>query len=205
MLVLNEQPAPGLADEESVLVSRAQARDTEAFSDLCRLHGGTLLRQATVLSWNAGMAEDLVQETLFEAWKSIHRYNGRCRFFTWLCSILLHRRRNLLRKRRPTPFSFLWRADRDRAEASLVNLADLNLGPDESAQHNERAEEVLRSLQRLPRKQREVIHLRFYAHESLEGIAVALGCSVGTVKSRLFHALERLRKMKSLDDANTIL
>lgn len=205
MLVLNKHPAPAHTEVESALVSRAQSQDAEAFSDLCRLHGGTLLRQATALSCNASVAEDLVQETLFEAWKCIRRYNGKCRFFTWLCSILLHRHRNLLRKRRPTPFSFLWRADRDRAEAGLVNIADLNLGPDESAQHNERADEILRSLERLPRKQREVIHLRFYAHESLEGIAAALGCSVGTVKSRLFHALERLRKMKSLDDASKIL
>src|SRR5439155_12223354 len=43
----------------------------------------------------------------------------------------------------------------------------------------------------LPAKHERVIYLRFYVDDSLEGIAAALGCSVGTVKSRLFHALER--------------
>jgi len=43
-----------------------------------------------------------------------------------------------------------------------------------------------------------VIYLRFYVDNSLEGIAAALGCSVGTVKSRLFHALDKLRGMSIL-------
>ena len=43
-----------------------------------------------------------------------------------------------------------------------------------------------------------MIFLRFYVNESLDGIATALNCSVGTVKSRLFHGLEKLRKMKGL-------
>jgi RNA polymerase sigma-70 factor (ECF subfamily) len=53
-------------------------------------------------------------------------------------------------------------------------------------------------LQRLPPKHRQVVLLRFYADSSLEEIALALGCSRGTVKSRLFHALAKLRLMKDL-------
>jgi len=49
----------------------------------------------------------------------------------------------------------------------------------------------------LPAKHQQVIYLRFYVDDSLEGIAAALGCSVGTVKSRLFHALDKLRGMKA--------
>ncbi len=51
----------------------------------------------------------------------------------------------------------------------------------------------------LPAKHQQVIHLRFYVDESLEGIAEALGCSVGTVKSRLFHAMEKLRAMNAMN------
>jgi len=53
-------------------------------------------------------------------------------------------------------------------------------------------------IQTLPAKHQQVIYLRFYADDSLEGIAAVLGCSVGTVKSRLFHALEKLRAMNAL-------
>lgn len=204
MLLLSEEPAPARPSaDESALVSRAQAQDASAFCELCRAHAGALLRHATVLAGESATAEDLVQETLLEAWKSIARYNGQCRLFTWLCSILLHRHRNLLRRRRPIPFSFLWAGDRERAEAALIDIPAAEAGPDGCAEEHERAREVMRSLQRLPRHQREVLHLRFYAQESLEGIAAALGCSVGTVKSRLFHGLEKLRKMSSLDEHKT--
>ena len=54
-------------------------------------------------------------------------------------------------------------------------------------------------IQLLPAKQQQVVYLRFFADDSLEGIAVALGCSVGTVKSRLFHALDKLRGMNALN------
>jgi RNA polymerase sigma-70 factor (ECF subfamily) len=70
--------------------------------------------------------------------------------------------------------------------------------PDEAAEAREEAQIIQNCIAALPARQQQVIHLRFYADDSLEGIAAALGCSVGTVKSRLFHALEKLRRMKAL-------
>jgi RNA polymerase sigma-70 factor (ECF subfamily) len=54
-------------------------------------------------------------------------------------------------------------------------------------------------IQTLPAKHQQVIYLRFYVDGSLDGIAAALGCSVGTVKSRLFHALDKLRNISALN------
>jgi RNA polymerase sigma-70 factor (ECF subfamily) len=201
VLALNSEPAATDASSELDLIERAQAGDADAFCELCRVHGGGLLRQAMFLCGNPVTAEDLAQETLVEAWKSVRRYNGQCRLFTWLCSILLHRQRKLLRKKRAIAFSFFWRADRDDIETRLANIADPRPVPDESAEVSERAVQLRRSLEKLPGKQREVIYLRFYVSESLEGIAAAVGCSIGTVKSRLFNGLERLRKMKSLEES----
>ena len=62
----------------------------------------------------------------------------------------------------------------------------------------EQATLVRECIQTLPTKHQQVIYLRFYVDNSLEGIADALGCSVGTVKSRLFHALDKLRGMNAL-------
>ena len=59
---------------------------------------------------------------------------------------------------------------------------------------------VQQCIQALPAKHQQVIHLRFYVDDSLEGIAAALGCSVGTVKSRLFHALDKLRGMNAFSE-----
>lgn len=158
------------------------------------------MRHATAMCGDVNAAEDLVQETLVKAWTGIRRYNGRCQIFTWFCSIMLHRHRNMFRRKRPVAFSFLGLGDVDQADSNLINLEDSAGTPNELAQAAERAAGLMRSLERLPEKQRMVVYLRFYAEESIDGIAAVLGCSVGTVKSRLFFALERMRKMKVIEE-----
>ena len=180
---------PGLLDQ-------ARAGDAEAFGEICRIHGTRLLRQAVVLCGNDTLAEDLAQDTLVEAWKSLHRYNGRCQFFTWLCAILLNRYRNVLRENRLRPAFAPGGRDQDEFEKQ-TNLPDHAALPDQAVELREQAVLVRQCVQTLPVKHQQVIYLRFYVDDSLEGIAVALGCSVGTVKSRLFHALDKLRKMNA--------
>jgi RNA polymerase sigma-70 factor (ECF subfamily) len=181
------------------LLERARQGDSDAFSQLCRIHGTRLLRQATALCGNATQAEDLAQETLLAAWRSLHRYNGQCRLFTWLCAILLNRHRSALRDNRPLAFAFLRRPERVTSERVLAHLADGGSAPDQTTASADEAACLGRCLARLAPKHREVIHLRFYVDDSLEGIAAALGCTVGTVKSRLFYALDQLRAMRSRD------
>ena len=74
------------------------------------------------------------------------------------------------------------------SQLPLRRLAGQGVLPDEAAQSHEQAALVRKCLDALPAKHQQVIYLRFYVDDSLEGIAAALGCSVGTVKSRLFHA-----------------
>jgi RNA polymerase sigma-70 factor (ECF subfamily) len=194
--------APALVEAEPSaersLLDRAQAGDADAFCELCRAYEAPLLRQAMMVCGNATLAEELAQDTLVEAWKSLHRYNGRCRLFTWLCAILLNRYRNTIREKRPVPVSSLPREDRDGFQNDLELLIDDNSRPDEAEQRREQAAVVLQCVQALSPKYRRVIHLRFYVDDSLESIAGALGCSVGTVKSRLFRALNKLRGMSAL-------
>jgi RNA polymerase sigma-70 factor (ECF subfamily) len=199
---LNLEPGLKLAEasEPGDLLERARSGDTEAFGELCRAYESRLLRQAHALCESASLAEELAQDTLVEAWKSLRRYNGRCRFFTWLCAILLHRHRNTLRQKRPLPWSALARPQREEFAAQAGNQPAVEAWPDAAAQSRERAALVRRCVAALPRKHQQVIHLRFYADDSLEGIAAALGCSLGTVKSRLFHALEKLRRMRELGE-----
>jgi len=181
------------------LLDRAQAGDTEAFCEICRLYETRLWRQAVALCGDATLAEDLAQDTLVEAWKHLRRYNGRCQFFTWLCAILLNRYRNTVRAKRPVPLASLAGHDRKEFQNSIDNLADQDSSPDQAAQLREQAALVRNCIQALPTKHQQVIYLRFYVDDSLEGIAAALGCSVGTVKSRLFHALHKLRGMNALN------
>jgi len=198
MLTLNPTLMETTASETRGFLAQAQAGDAEAFGEVCRAYETRLLRQAMALCGSATLAEDLAQDTLVEAWRCLHRYNGRCQFFTWLCAILLNRYRNTVREKRPMPFSAFQARDQDELHDRIGQLADQESLPDEAVQRREQAVLVQQCVQALPAKHQQVIHLRFYVDNSLEGIAAALGCSVGTVKSRLFHALDKLRGMNAL-------
>jgi RNA polymerase sigma-70 factor (ECF subfamily) len=110
-----------------------------------------------------------------QAWPKISRKTP------W--AILLNRFRNTLRAQRPM-------AEVDEA------TPDERAAPDQALALDEQAALVRKCIASLPTKHRQVIFLRFYVDDSLSEIAAALGCSAGTVKSRLFHALEKLRRMK---------
>lgn len=185
-----------VADQDEVLdlVRRAQAANARAFSDLVRLLEASLMRHAFYLTGHRHQAEDLLQETLVEAWRKIARFNGQARFSTWVCSIMLHRHYDWLRKVRPA----LW-VDWSRAEQHLkANGMDDRDDPGQHAEQNERAVVLRECLGRLPVKQRRVVYLRFYCGESLGAIASLTGCPLGTVKSRLFNGLDRLARTKAL-------
>ena len=183
--------------EASSLVEQARTGDADAFGEVCRTVETRLLRQAYSLCGDMDLAEDLAQDTLVEAWRCLRRYNGKCQFFTWLCAILLNRHRNVLRQRKAMPVYPL-PEEGEEFHRSVGTLTDPQVLPDEAIELREQAMLVQRCIQMLPRKHQEVIYLRFYVEDSLESIAAALGCSVGTVKSRLFHAMEKLRAMKAL-------
>lgn len=168
------------------LLDKARAGDADAFCAVCREYEGRLLRQAMTLCGNEAMAEELAQDTMVEAWRCLRKYNGRCQFFTWLCAILLNRFRNALRDKRSAVFS---------DEAGPDKTVDERDAPDQALAQLEQATQVRRCIAALPAKHRQVIFLRFYVNDSLPEIAAALGCSVGTVKSRLFNAMEKLRRM----------
>lgn len=186
------------APETRNLLDQARSGDAEAFSEICRAYETRLLRRAMTLCGNATKAEELAQDTLVEGWKSLRRYNGRCQFFTWLCAILLNRYRNTVRKKCSVLVSVLKGPDPNEFQDSVANPPDSHPMPDEAAQIREEADIIWESVQALSGKQQQVIYLRFYVDDSLEGIASALGCSVGTVKSRLFHALDKLRAMNAI-------
>jgi RNA polymerase sigma-70 factor (ECF subfamily) len=177
------------------LIARAQAGDPDAFSSLVDQMAPRLLRQAMLLCGDAEQAADLAQETLIQAWKGLPRYRGQGAFFTWLCGILIHHHKSWLRRRLRRPGCEFNKSE--PAELCAL-LTEEPATPDQNASMLERDLTLRRCLDRLPLKQRAVVYLRFYVDESLANIAAALDCSIGTVKSRLFHGLEKLSQMKEL-------
>ncbi len=169
----------------------AQAEDPEAFARVMRMLQARLHRQALFLSGNEDQALDLLQETMIETWRHIGRYDGRARFFSWMCSIMVHRHYDWLRRFRTRAFTIF-------SPSPDENVAEERGSPGDAAMGEDEAHVMRECLDQLPAKQRAVVYLRFYAGESLEGIAALLSCSIGTVKSRLFHGLSRLAQMQKL-------
>jgi RNA polymerase sigma-70 factor (ECF subfamily) len=180
------------------LLSRACAGESHAFCLLTEPLQARLLRQAVALTGDVSTAEDLVSETLVEAWKSLPRYNQSCRLSTWLYAILLHRHRKSIRRAQSRPISLagLPTLDAQALHEHQANLPSPELSPADALSQSEMGNRLQQCIEQLPEKHRQVILLRFFEDASLSDIAAVLGCSVGTIKSRLHHALENLRKMK---------
>ena len=174
-------------EQENRLIKLAQAGDREAFCALARAHVAGLLRAASAFGADRGAAEDLAQETLLEAWRSLGRFDGRCRLGTWLFGILRNRWLKSLRKKTPTVVA---------GEVVEAVMAAEQAAPDLQLEQAEEGAQLRRALAALPDGQREVLELRFFGQASLEEIAQVLDCPLGTVKSRLHHGLEKLRQLK---------
>ena len=174
-------------DNTSETLALARSGDLSAFSQIMEEEQPRLMGQALAFCGDPHLAQDLVQETMIAAWKSLHRYDGSCRLFTWLYVILLRQhRRTLGWFSRRLPLATL-------EQQAAVNHA---VAADEGEDADGHAELLRAMMQALPTRHREVVRLRFYAEASDSEIAAALGISQGTVKSRLHHALEKLRRMK---------
>jgi RNA polymerase sigma-70 factor, ECF subfamily len=193
MVITADRPeTAGTAD----LLTRARAGESSAFCRLAVEHEARLLQQACGLARDPSAAEDLVVETLVEAWRSLSRYDGTCRFSTWLFSILLHRHQKALRRARsrPIPLAALSSAEADERRQAHENLPAAGPSPAEEAMRREAADRLRMAVGALPEKHQQVVLLRFFEDASLPEIGAVLGCSVGTVKSRLHYALEKLRE-----------
>jgi RNA polymerase sigma-70 factor (ECF subfamily) len=195
-------PNPGKAGfAEDQLLSQARNGSASAFCALIEPLQGRLLHQATTLCHDLSAAEDLVQQTLVEAWRSLARFDGQCRLSTWLYAILLHRHQKAVRAAaiRPIALSRLPEDQARRSDDVLSRIPTSAEPPDAAARRSDQLRRIRRIVMCLPPSPRQVVLMRFFEGASLAEIGAAMGTSVGTVKSRLHYALEKLRRMNLVE------
>lgn len=197
--MVTTDPVTANANLETLL-DQARAGSAEAFCAVGQTLESRLFRQAVALCRSEDLAEDLVAETLVEAWRSLARFDGSCRFTTWLYAILLHRFQKAVRSARCRPPSAsAIPTSTDSAAILLSPSTDATTpGPDELLNRRENEVRWRAAIAVLSEVHQQVILLRFYEDASLSEIASALGIAIGTVKSRLHHALEKLRREPSV-------
>lgn len=197
--MVTTDPVTANANLETLL-DQARAGSAEAFCAVGQILEARLYRQAVALCRSEDLAEDLVAETLVEAWRSLARFDRSCRFTTWLYAILLHRLQKAVRSARcrPPSASSMPTSAESAALPRSPSTDGSTPGPDVVMDRRENEIRWRTAIAALPEAHQKVILLRFYEDASLSEIAAALGIALGTVKSRLHHALERLRREPSV-------
>ncbi len=176
-------------NEENTLVVRGRAGDREAFAEIYARHERVVFRYAYRMLGHREDAHDVRQETFLKAFGAIARFRGECCLQTWLLKICANLCRNHLRARLARPGS----AFDPESEAELLRDDRDNTDPYLVAARSQETEMVRMALRSLPPAQRELILLREYEELPCEEIAQILGCSVVTVRVKLFRARSRLK------------
>lgn len=173
-----------LSDEAVVaLVARS---DQSALAELYDRFGRVAYGVALRILRDEKLAEDAVQEGFLTAWRNADRFMPeRAKASTWLLTFVHRRAVDLVR-----------REDRRRADLlpADAELSSTGSAEDDAWLRFER-ERVQAALKQLPDQQREALELAYYGGFSQSELAERLGQPVGTIKSRMFAGLGRLREL----------
>ncbi|MBI5382158.1 MAG: sigma-70 family RNA polymerase sigma factor [Opitutae bacterium] len=182
------------ADSDWAIVQRVQTGDVAAYNSLILKYRERVYAIIYNLCGNREDAADLAQDTFIKAFKSINRFAGDASFFTWLYKIAVNSTLGHLRKNRFRQFFSLDRLDPDdKPSAEVIAALTDHRGADRDAFVSELHEKLNDALQKLSIKHRTVVTLFEIDGLSHQEIAEIMGCSVGTVRSRLHYAKQLLQ------------
>jgi len=172
------------ASELLARIAQGEARALETFYDAyhSRVYSFALKRLS-----NSADATEILNEVMLEVWRHASRFEGRSRALTWVLGIAHHKVIDHLRRRKPGRHDEL---DLDHTADDAPTVAEAMAGAQD-------AELVRRCLERLPDAQRLVIRLAFFDDLTYPEISEIAGIPVGTVKTRVFHAKQVLKRCLS--------
>jgi RNA polymerase sigma factor (sigma-70 family) len=175
-------------DAEEDLVRRSRAGDHLAFARLIELHQTIAYRVATAIAGSGSEADDIVQDAFIKSYLKLDQFDEGRSFRAWLLAIVANEARN--RRRSAGRRAAVTLRIALSADAQAVDVA---ADPSRAYEADELRRRLAAAVGRLPRRDREIVALRYFAELSEAETAQALRCPVGTVKSRLSRALRRLR------------
>ena len=164
------------------IIDAVLAGQSERFSELVRQYERALFRVAISRLNDQQRAQDAVQETFLSAFKSLHTYDPKFSFRTWLWTILINQCRRQLR-----------RSKRDQREISTAEFDDRQAddfnGPENAAIFNEQSARLEFVIAGLPETQADAIRLRFYGGLSFPEIAGVMDVCLTSAKNYVRRGL----------------
>jgi len=174
-----------LASDDDLMQAAAES-DEGAFAELMQRHRGWVRLLMMTFVRDAEQADDLTQEAFCRVYQHRNSYDAQGNFVAWLKRIAANLAKDYLRRQKQASFVPLdeWEElpDTDRRCDPMAALASGVL-----------REDLRAAIESLPDEQRLPVVMHYFGDMSLQDIAWAMKCPIGTVKSRLFYALRRVR------------
>src|SRR5256714_995813 len=193
---MQAEATPAQADvSELDLVKRCQAGDADAFDELVVRYRTRIFGMIYNMVHNEQDAWDLAQDSFVKAWKSIKRFRGQSSFYTWIYRIVMNVTIDWLRKKQVKAGGAefddaIQIKDIDPASKTVPKADPL---PHQRLERNEIRARIEKAISQLSPEHRAVILMKEIEEMQYHEIAESLGCSIGTVMSRLFYARKKLQ------------
>ena len=197
--VVDEALTPGTVraqskiDGDLAMVQRVQSGDVAAFDQLILKYRERLYSIIYNLCSNREDAADLTQETFIKAFSSIKRFKGKASFYTWLYRIAVNSTLTYLKRNRMRHIFSFENINEEVSSSEIVEALSVKIKSEKAALMNELQEKLNEALQKLSDKHRTVVVLYEIEGVSHQDISNVMGCSVGTIRSRLHYAKQQLQ------------
>ncbi len=178
------------ADE--ILVRAAQGGDLGAFEELVARHRDKVYSRAFTMLRNETEAVEVSQEAWIKSWQRLEQFQGGSSFTTWVTRIVINLCLDHLRKRSRLPAESIEQLDEESGGVERLLPAATTPSPTEGLERDELRHRIDEALAQLSPEHRTALILHEFEELEYKAIAKRMGCSVGTVMSRLFYARRRL-------------
>ena len=195
---MHKEATPAEAEvPDADLVKRCQEGDTEAFDQLVGRYRTRVFGMIYNMVHSEQDAWDLAQDSFLKAWKSIGRFRGQSSFYTWIYRIVMNVTIDWLRKKqvKGSGAEFDDAVQLKEIDPASRTVPHADALPHERMQHVEIRGRIDAAIAQLSPEHRAVILMKEIDDMQYHEIAEALGCSIGTVMSRLFYARKKLQNL----------
>jgi RNA polymerase sigma-70 factor (ECF subfamily) len=185
----NERSYP--TAEDKALVAWAQKGDTLAFEELVARHRDKIYARAFSMMRNEQDATDVSQEAWVKAWQRLVQFQGESSFATWMTRITINLCLDQLRRQKRTRAESIEEMDEESGGVER-QMPVVVTNPTERLERGELRKRIDAAMEKLSHEHRTVLVLHEFEEMEYKQIAKVMGCSIGTIMSRLFYARRRL-------------